>query len=83
MQNGFIKEKLEITPDVLAFVVFCIENLASKLELDPTQVYNKLAVDSDLLYSYIIPCYDSLHTQDKEYILNDLIEIMRKKGVLQ
>ena len=38
--------------------------------------------DSDILDGYIIPCYDVLHTQGKGYIVNDLIDLMREKGVV-
>ncbi|MDK7192681.1 DUF3791 domain-containing protein [Bifidobacterium sp. UMB1197] len=31
--------------------------------------------------SYIVPSYDVLHTQGKEYITNDIVSFMREKGV--
>lgn len=83
MQNGSVKDNLELSQDAWAFAVFCIENLAIKLGLDPSRVYTMLTVESDLLYSYIFPCYDVLHTQDKEYIMTDLIELMKRRGVLK
>ena len=43
-------------------------------------IYDALK-NSDLLYQYIFQCYDVLHTQGKEYIVNDIIELMKKKGV--
>ena len=30
---------------------------------------------------YILPCYNVLHTQGKDYIVNDIIELMKRKGV--
>lgn len=66
----------------LEFAVFCIENLATKLQKNGTEVYDALTVKSDILYRYIIPNYEMLHTQDKEYILNDILEVMREEGVL-
>lgn len=65
----------------LEFAVFCIENVAKKLEVDGTAVYDMLAVQTDILQNYIIPCYDVLHTQGKEYIVNDLIDMLKAKGV--
>jgi len=41
-----------------------------------------LAEKSDILDNYIIPCFDALHTQGKEYIVNELVEIMQEKGLL-
>ena len=65
----------------LEFAVFCIENVAKKLSVDRSVVYDMMAVQTDILQHYIIPCYDVLHTQGKEYIVNDLIDMLKAKGV--
>lgn len=65
----------------LEFAVFCIENVAKELVVDGTAAYDMLAVQTDVLQNYIIPCYDVLHTQGKEYIVNDLIDMLKAKGV--
>lgn len=65
----------------LEFAVFCIENVAKKLSVDGSVVYDMMAVQTDILQHYIIPCYDVLHTQGKEYIVNDLIDMLKAKGV--
>ena len=66
----------------LEFVVFCIENIAEYLCLKGDEIYKLLAEKSDILDNYIIPCYDALHTQGKEYIVNDIVEVIREKGLL-
>ena len=66
----------------LEFAVFCIENVASFLGKDAQEVYKLLAEDSSILNSYIIPEYEMLHTQSKEYIVNDIIDVMRERGVI-
>ena len=65
----------------LEFAIFCIENVAERLRTDPLKVFHALAENSDILYNYIIPYYDVLHTQDKEYIVNDILDTMKDKGV--
>ena len=65
----------------LEFAVFCIENVAEYLGIKSSEVFKLLAEQSDILDSYIIPCSDALHTQGKEYIVNDIIEVMREKGL--
>ena len=65
----------------LQFAVFCIENTAEYLGLSGDEIYKLLAEQSDILDNYIIPCSDSLHTQGKEYIVNDIVEVMREKGL--
>ena len=65
----------------LEFAVFCIENVAKELTVDGSVAYDMLARQTDILQNYIIPCYDVLHTQGKEYIVNDLIDMLKAKGV--
>lgn len=65
----------------LEFAVFCIENIANALDRNAEEVYNALSVRSDILRDYIIPEYEVLHTQSKEYIVNDIIELMKERGV--
>ncbi len=66
---------------VLEFAIFCIENVAAQLGVSGEVVYDALTVTSDILYQYVIPCYDALHTQGKEYIVNDIIDLMNERGV--
>ena len=77
--------KIDATPiqteDELAFVVFCIENLALKHGTDGASVYAAINDRSRILHSYIVPGYDFLHTQDKDYILEDIEDVMREQGV--
>lgn len=65
----------------LSFAIFCIENVAIKLGVSADKVYHALAEKSDILNGYIIPCYEVLHSQSKEYIVEDIISYMQEKGV--
>jgi hypothetical protein len=66
----------------LEFSIFCIESIAEHLMMRGDQVYQLLTEDSNILDSYIIPYYDVLHTQGKSYIVNDIVEMMRDKGIV-
>jgi hypothetical protein len=68
--------------DVLEFVTYCISCLARRLSLSKTEVYNRLN-KSGILYEYVVPCYDVLHTFSTEYLMEDLTDFMKEKGVLQ
>ena len=68
---------------ILDFVVFCVENVAEHLSLNGAEVYCLLSERSGILDDYIIAHYDVLHTQGKEYIVNDLVEYMKKEGLLK
>lgn len=63
------------------FSVFCVENLAERTKKDSVRVFDALARESRILQEYIIPNFDVLHTQGKEYIVDDLLEQMKKEGV--
>ncbi len=63
------------------FIVFCIENIAKKLGVTADKVYNALCEDSQIISTYVIPNYDVLHTQSKEYIVDDIIDVMKENGV--
>ena len=73
----------DMTAEQSFFAVFCVESLADELQMTGDKIYKMLTEDSDILDSYIIPCYDALHTQGKDYIVSELLEYMKKKGVLQ
>lgn len=63
------------------FVTYCIGNLSRRLGLSAGDVYRRLK-KSGILTEYIVPSYDVLHTFGKEYLMEDLIDYMREKGVL-
>lgn len=63
------------------FATYCIGNLSRRLGISSHEVYQRLK-SSGILTEYIIPSYDVLHTFSKEYLLEDLTEYMKEKGVL-
>ena len=76
-----MKQNIEKSRE-LEFAIFCIENIAAKLGVSAENVYDALTEKSDILNDYIIPEYEILHTQGKEYIVDDIIEVMKERGVL-
>ena len=72
-----------MTPAQSHFAVFCIESLADELQTTGDIVYAMLTEQSDILDSYILPYYEALHTQGKAYIMRELVEIMRMRGVIE
>lgn len=65
----------------LEFVIFCIESVASKLNIDAQKLYLILKNQTNILDDYIIPEYEILHTQSKNYIVDDIIDVMKERGV--
>lgn len=65
----------------LEFAVFCIENVAIHLSVNATEVFKALTEKSNILNDYIVQNYEVLHTQGKEYIVDDIIDMMKERNV--
>ena len=65
----------------LDFITYCVGNISERLNMSASQVY-KMLRSSGILDGYILPCYDVLHTFGKDYIMNDWIELLKKRGTL-
>lgn len=65
----------------LEFVTWLISKLANWLNLTQSDVYRRLK-KSGILYNYIVPSYDVLHTFSSRYLMDDITDFMKKKGVL-
>ena len=77
MPDGKIKNSRE-----LEFAVFCIENVAAKLGVGAERVYRAFTEKGDILHGYIVPEYEILHTQSREYIVDDLLDVIKECGNL-
>lgn len=67
--------------EVLEFVTYCISKLGQFLNMPQSEVYKRLK-NSGILTDYIIPSYDVLHTFSSRYLMEDITEFMKEKGVL-
>ena len=65
------------------FAVFCVENIADYLKMNAKDIYQLLSVKSSILFDYIVPSYEPLHSQSREYIVREIVDIMKEKGLLQ
>lgn len=65
----------------MRFVTFCIRKLSDRLNMPLGDVYRRLE-KSGILYGYIVPSYDVLHTFGTKYLIDDLTDYMREEGVL-
>lgn len=67
--------------NTLEFVTYCISKLSQVLKMSQREVYRRLK-QSGILDDYIIPSYDVLHTFSSRYLVEDLTDYMKEKGVL-
>ena len=65
----------------IEYSVFCIENVAEQLGKTGSEVFNMLN-ESGLLKSYIIPSYEALHTQSKQYIVDEIISVLKERNLV-
>ena len=68
-------EKKELT-----FLVFILHALGQHWNMTTPEVYDILN-STGILDDYIIKCYDVLHTLGKEYLVEDITEFVREKGI--
>lgn len=64
----------------LRFSVFIIHHLAHAWGVSPSFVYQTLN-DTHIMDDYVIGCYDTLHTQGEQALVNDITDFVREKGV--
>jgi hypothetical protein len=64
----------------LTFVVFVLHALGQHWNMTTPEVYDILN-STGILDDYIIKCYDVLHTLGKEYLVEDITEFVREKGI--
>lgn len=63
----------------LDFVIYCVGCLSDALHKSAAQVYDLLR-STGVLNGYILPCYDVLHTFSKDYLVDELTEVLKEKG---
>lgn len=64
---------------MLNFSVFLIHALSEDWDRTCGQVYQILN-ETGILDDYILPCYDVLHTQGRQYLVEDVTEFAKEKG---
>lgn len=66
--------------DSFEFVVYLIHACARKWHKTPMEVYQTME-KADCVSSYLVPFYDVLHTQGVKYLVSDIEEYLKIRGV--
>lgn len=61
--------------DCLAFTVLAIESSAQKMGISPSEMRRRLD-RVGLIKRLIQDCYDTLHTESREAVANDVVEAL-------
>ncbi|WP_252254595.1 DUF3791 domain-containing protein [Clostridium sp. ZBS12] len=64
----------------LEFSVFIINKLSDYLKKPESEIY-KILSETNILDDYIIKCYDVLHTIGNEYLMEDITELIKERGI--
>ena len=69
---------VEISKDqiVMSFVATCVEATARKLGVGYRDVYDRMA-KVNMIDKYIYPCYETLHTESRDNIAEDMITCLK------
>lgn len=59
------------------FAVFCIESVADRLHISGQTVVDEL-MKTDGISKFLYPSYEALHTQGKEYVVDEVLAYIRK-----
>ena len=57
------------------FAASCVESLARRLEVSPGEMYLRMK-RVELFRDFIYPCYDTLHTQSREIVVQDVLRAL-------
>ncbi|MGM9699568.1 MAG: DUF3791 domain-containing protein [Prevotella sp.] len=66
--------------NILEFITFAIGSVAERLQKSPSEIY-KIFRQSNVIAGYLIPAYDVLHTFGRQYLVDDVLDFMKEKGI--
>ena len=75
MEQGNNRIQLPLEEIKLAFAASCVEGAARKLGVPYIEIYDRMK-KVDLINKFILPHYDTLHTESREYLIEDVIECL-------
>lgn len=71
----------DISNEKLYFSIYCITALSRNLNMSQSDVYKLLTEKTKILEEYIIKYYDTLHTQGEDYIIYEIVNLLKNKGI--
>ncbi len=74
-----MNDKIQLSGNeiLMGFVASCIEDAADKLNVDYSEVYERMNAVG-LIEDYIIPHYDVLHTESRENVTRGVIDTLKR-----
>lgn len=66
--------------NILEFVTFAIGSVAERVHKSPSEIY-RLFKQLDVIDGYLVPAFDVLHTFSRQYLVEDVLDLLQEKGV--
>ena len=76
MEDRELLQKIAPELERLAFTVLAIEASANKMGISPSEMRQQLD-KVGLIKSLIQDCYDTLHTESRDAVANDVVEALK------
>ena len=61
----------------MGFVASCVEDVAARLGAEPGEMYRRMDAVG-MIDQYLIPFYETLHTESRENLTDSLIESLKR-----
>ena len=80
MEHKGLEKQIRLPLDELklSFAASCVEGLARKTGKPYSEIYDRMS-KAEAIENYILPNYDTLHTESREYVLDDVMEYIENK----
>ena len=62
---------------VMGFVASCVEDVANRLGVEPSEMYKRMDAVG-MIDKYLIQFYSTLHTESRENLTDSLIETLKR-----
>ena len=74
-----MEESRQLSKDqiLMGFVASCVEDVANRLGVDYSVIYRRMD-EVGMIDKYIIPFYNTLHTESRENLTDSLIESLQR-----
>lgn len=66
--------------DTFSFVIYMIHACANHWNQNPSAVYKNM-ISTNCIRDFLVPNYEVLHTQSTNYIMEDIKEYLKVRGI--
>ena len=69
--------ELSLDQILMGFVASCVESVAKRLHIDTATMYHRMDAVG-MIDNYLIPFYDTLHTESRESLTYSLVDTLKR-----